>query len=176
MAKTIGSRKNYNKHRLPFSNFMQIAIDVAEQQLEDTNGMQEIPIGCVIVDNKTNKIVAKSCNQTIKSNNPTKHAEIICIEKALKKLKTNRLTGCSMYITLEPCAMCAMAIALAKIERLYIGCLSEKTGAVISNLHIFKRTISNHCPDIYYGIMEKECKQLLKDFFKGHRKQDFQGF
>ena len=152
-----------------FSNYMQIAIDVAERQLtgqKHCGNSDEIPIGCVIVDNKTGKILAKSCNKTIKSNNPTQHAEIVCINRALKKLNTNRLNHCSIYITLEPCAMCASAIMLAKLERVYIGCLSPKTGAIISNLHLYKRAICNHKPDVYYCIMEKECMALLRGFFR----------
>lgn len=152
-----------------FNNYMKIAINIAEKQLlkqPHSGGYGEIPIGCVIVCNKTGKIIAKSCNKTIQSENPTQHAEIVCINRALKRLKTNRLTGCSIYITLEPCTMCAGAIMLSKIDRIYIGCLSQKTGAVISNLHVFKRKNCNHIPDIYYGIMEKECKELLRGFFR----------
>ena len=165
--KTITTIKKANKNS--FSNYMQLAIDIAERQLKGQKHIGdncEIPIGCVIVDDKTGKVIAKSCNKTIKLNNPTQHAEILCINKALKKLKTNRLNHCSIYITLEPCAMCATAIMLAKIDRVYIGCLSPKTGAIISNLHIYKRTICNHKPDVYYCIMEKECKELLRGFFR----------
>lgn len=164
---TITTIKKANKNS--FSNYMQLAIDIAERQLKGQKHIGdncEIPIGCVIVDGKTGKVIAKSCNKTIKLNNPTQHAEILCINKALKKLKTNRLNHCSIYITLEPCAMCAAAIMLAKIDRVYIGCLSPKTGAIISNLHIYKRTICNHKPDVYYCIMEKECKELLRGFFR----------
>ena len=152
-----------------YNNYMQIAIDIAELQLVKQPHIgheHEIPIGCVIVDNKTGKILAKSSNKTIKKNNPLQHAEIVCINRALKKLSTNRLTNCSMYITLEPCIMCAGAIMLSKIDRLYIGCLSKKTGAVISNIHLFQRNICNHVPDVYYGIMEQECKTLLRGFFR----------
>lgn len=164
---TITTIKKANKNS--FSNYMQLAIDLAERQLKGQKHIGdncEIPIGCVIVDDKTGKVIAKSCNKTIKLNNPTQHAEILCINRALKKLKTNRLNHCSIYITLEPCAMCATAIMLAKIDRVYIGCLSPKTGAIISNLHIYKRTICNHKPDVYYCIMEKECKELLRGFFR----------
>lgn len=155
-----------------FNNYMHEAIKVAEKQIKNhrynnaTHNNCEIPIGCVIVDNKTGKIISKSCNQIIKTNNPTQHAEIVCINKALKKINTNRLINCSIYCTLEPCSMCASAIMLAKIERLYIGCLSKKTGAVVSNIHLFKRKTCNHIPDIYYCIMEKECKKLLRGFFR----------
>lgn len=152
-----------------YSNYMQAAIDIAKKQLikQPHIGCEhEIPVGCAIVCNKTGKILSKSCNKIIKDCNPLQHAEIVCINSALKKLSTNRLTNCSMYVTLEPCVMCAGAIMLSKIDRLYIGCLSKKTGAVISNLHIFQRNICNYIPDIYYGIMEEECRALLKGFFR----------
>ena len=129
----------------------------------------EIPVGCVMVDDKNGQIIAKSHNETIKYQNPTKHAEIICINKALKKLKTDRLTNCSMYITLEPCLMCYGAILLAKIGKVYIGCLSQKTGAIISNPAKLKKEFCNHKPDIYYPIMEQECKTLIENFFKNKR-------
>ena len=146
---------------------MQIAINIAEQKSNNKNKKKsEIPVGCVIIDNKTGKILAKSCNKTIKLNNPTQHAEIICINRALKKSSQSRLNGCSMYVTLEPCGMCAGAIALAKVGKLYIGCLSKKTGAIVSNKCYFDSTVCNHKPEIFYPIMENECKQLIVNFFK----------
>ena len=172
------------KRSVDFSNYMEIAIETAEKQLLKNRATKyrlkknkkeiyfenyhqlEIPVGCVIIDNTTKKIISKSCNKTRCKNNPTQHAEIICINQAMKKLNTNRLTNCSMYITLEPCCMCAGAIALSKIGKVYIGCLSKKTGAVISNLHYFMRNICNHKPEIYYPIMEKECRELLRGFFR----------
>ena len=164
------NRDNYRDKYL-FNNYMQKAIEVAERQfrnqkVKNCNPYAEVPIGCVIVNNKNGQIVAKSCNKMVSSNNPTQHAEIVCINKALHKLKTNRLTNCSMYITLEPCTMCVAAIMFAKIDRLYIGCLSPKTGAVVSNIHFFKRSICNHIPAVYYCIMEKECRELLRGFFR----------
>ena len=150
-----------------FNKYMKIAIDVAKKQNKNKpKNKQEIPVGCVIVDNLTNKIVAKSCNKTISKNNPLMHAEIICINKALKKLQTNRLTNCSMYITLEPCCMCSGAICLAKISKIYIGCTSEKTGCVISNHRHFNSSVANYKPEIYYPIMEEDCKNLIKSFFQ----------
>ena len=154
-----------------FNKNMKIAINEAKKRLKkDINEeKQEIPIGCVITDNITGKIIAKSCNKTIKNKNPLQHCEIICINKALKKLNTNRLENCSIFITLEPCIMCASAIMLSKIGKIYIGCLSEKTGAIVSNLQLFNQKISNHKPEIYYPIMEEECKSIITDFFKKRR-------
>ena len=151
-----------------FNNYMQMAIDVASNGKKRNKNTKEIeiPIGCIIVDNKNHTILAKSCNRTQKTKNPTQHAEIICINTALKKINSDRLTNCSMYVTLEPCGMCASAIALAKIGNLYIGCLSKKTGAVISNCNYFDSKICNHKPKIFYPIMEKECTKLICDFFK----------
>ena len=155
------------KKQKTFNNYMQIAIDIAKKQNKNIDrDKHEIPIGCVIVDNTTGKIVAKSSNKTISKNNPTFHSEIICINNALKKLKTNRLENCSMYVTLEPCCMCAGAIILAKIGKIYIGCMSEKTGCGINNYSHFTSKISNYKPEVFYPIMEDECKQLIKDFFK----------
>ena len=149
-----------------FNNYMQIAIKEAVRGMRQNTKTAEIPIGCIIVDNTNGTIIAKSHNKIVQSNNPTQHAEIVCINKALHKIKSDRLSNHSMYVTLEPCSMCAAAIALVKIKKLYIGCLSQKTGAVISNLNYFDTTLSNHKPEIFYPIMDKECKILLTNFFK----------
>lgn len=159
--------KEKNTKNNGFKNYMQIAIEVAKKQNKNLpKEKQEIPVGCVIVDNTTNKIIAKSCNKTISKNNSIMHAEIICINKAIKKLSQDRLTNCSIYITLEPCCMCSGAICLSKISKVYIGCLSKKTGCAINNYCHFKNKISNHKPEIFYPIMEKQCKKLITDFFK----------
>ncbi len=155
-------KQDKNQNKTTFQNYMQIAIDEARKSSNKNN---EIPVGCVIVNNDNGKIVAKSCNKTIKNSNPTQHAEVICINQALKKLKTDRLANCSIYITLEPCPMCAGALALAKIGKIYIGCESKKTGAIINNIKLFSQNFCNHKPEIYHPIMEKECKKLITSFF-----------
>lgn len=147
---------------------MQTAINIAKKNttLRTQNDKEcEIPVGCVIVDDMSGKILAKSCNKTRKTNNPLQHAEIICINKALKKIKNNRLSHCSMYITLEPCKMCAGAISLAKVDKLYIGCLSSKTGHIVSNAFL-QTEKTNHQPEIYYPVMENECKNIIRSFFR----------
>ena len=156
-----------------FNNYMQIAINEAKKNIKDglDKEKQEIPIGCVIIDNETGKIIAKSCNTTVKNKNPLQHSEIVCINKAFKVLKTNQLNNYSMFITLEPCIMCAGAIMLSKIGKIYIGCQSEKTGAIINNFKIFDKKNINHKPEIYFPIMEKECKKLIQDFFIKRRQQ-----
>ncbi len=145
-----------------FNNYMNIAIQIAKKIEKNT----EVPIGCVIVDNKTGKILAKNSNKVKKTNNPIQHAEIVCINKALKKINKDRLDDCSMYVTLEPCLMCTGAIYLSKIKKIYIGCLSDKTGAIISNKNY---NCCNHKPEIFYPIMEEECKKLILNFFKKKR-------
>ena len=155
------------KKSIMFNKNMQIAINLAMLKTDNKDKKKsEIPVGCVIVDDDTGKILAKSCNKTREKNNPTQHAEIICINRALKKINKDRLNNCSMYVTLEPCGMCAGAIALSKVDKLYIGCLSKKTGAVISNECYFNSKICNHRPKVFYPIMEDECQRLITNFFK----------
>ena len=155
------------KNNKTFNNYMKIALNISKRNKKTIN--DEVPVGCVIVDNKTGTILAKSCNRTKKTNNPIQHAEIVCINKALKKIKKDRLTNCSMYITLEPCLMCTGAIILSKIKKIYIGCLSKKTGYMISNGGCLDNNKNNHKPEIFYPIMEKDCKKIIVDFFKKKR-------
>ena len=152
-----------------FNNFMEIAVNYAKKKSCNCLKYQEIPIGCIIVNNKTNQVIVKTSNLTKKNNNPIAHAEIIAINKACKKLKISTLKNYDMYVTLEPCAMCAFAISLAKINNLYIGTLSEKTGAVISNINILNSRTVNHKVVVYYDILKSECKSMIKKFFEFKR-------
>lgn len=128
----------------------------------------EIPVGAVIV--KNNKIIARGYNQKEQFQDTTKHAEIIAIQKASKKLKSWRLLDCDMYVTLEPCSMCAGAIINARIKNLYIGTMDKKTGACGSVLNLNDDYTFNHKVNIKKGIMQKECEYILKEFFKELRK------
>ena len=128
----------------------------------------EVPVGAVIV--KDGKIIAKSYNQKETKYDTTKHAEILAIQKASKKLKSWRLIDCDMYVTLEPCPMCAGAIINSRIRKVYIGALDEKTGSVGSKLNLFTDYKFNHNVEFEKGILEKECKEMLQDFFKNLRK------
>ena len=129
----------------------------------------EVPVGAVIV--KNGKIIARSHNLKETKKDTTKHAEILAIEKASKKLGAWRLLDCDMYVTLEPCSMCAGAIINARIKKLYIGTLDDKTGAAGSVLNLFEDYKFNHNVEIEKGILEKECEKILKEFFKDLRKK-----
>ncbi len=124
----------------------------------------EIPVGAVIV--KNNKIIARAYNQKEGKLDTTKHAEILAIQKASKKLKAWRLTDCEMYVTLEPCSMCAGALIQSRIKKVYIGTMDEKTGACGSVLNLLEDYKFNHKVEIENGILQEECEGLLKQFFK----------
>ena len=124
----------------------------------------EIPVGCVIV--KDGEIIAKAHNLKELKKDTTKHAEIIAIQRASKKLNSWRLLDCEMYITLEPCPMCAGAIINSRIKKIYIGALDEKTGAVGSKLNLFEDYKFNHKVEIEKNILKADCEKILKDFFK----------
>ncbi len=124
----------------------------------------EVPVGAVIV--KDGKIISKAYNQKEKRFDATKHAEMLAIQKASKELKSWRLIDCEMYITLEPCSMCAGAIIQSRIKKIYIGAMDEKTGSCGSVFNLLKDYKFNHNVDIEYGVCKEECENILKDFFK----------
>ena len=129
---------------------------------------KEIPVGAVIV--KDNKIIARAHNVKEEKNDTTKHAEIIAIQKASKKLNAWRLTGCEMYVTLEPCSMCAGALIQSRISKVYIGTMDYKTGACGSVLNLLKDYEFNHKVEMEKDILQEDCEKILKDFFKELRK------
>lgn len=128
----------------------------------------EVPVGVVIV--KNNKIIARAHNVKEEKKDTTKHAEIIAIQKASKKLDNWRLIDCEMYVTLEPCSMCAGALINSRIKKVWIGTTDERTGACGSVLNLLQDYTFNHKVDVEVGILQKECETLLKDFFKQLRK------
>ena len=130
---------------------------------------EEVPVGAIIV--KNNKIIARAYNQKEEKTDTTKHAEIIAIQKASKKLQAWRLEDCSMYVTLEPCTMCTGAIINARIKNLFIGTMDEKTGACGSVLNIPRDYKFNHVVTVQTNILQEECKKILQDFFKFLRKR-----
>jgi len=130
--------------------------------------LDEVPVGAVLVDRKTNQIIAKSYNQNITLNDSTAHAEILVIREANLIKKSQRLDGCDLYITLEPCIMCAAAISFAKIDRIYYGASEPKFGVISSESKIFNKG-SYFKPEFYGGISENESKKLLKEFFLKRR-------
>ena len=127
----------------------------------------EAPIGAVVA--KDGAIVAAAGNQTLGDADPTAHAEIVALRAAAKALATPRLVGCDLYVTLEPCAMCAGAISHARIRRLYYGAADAKGGAVDSGVRFFGQPTCHHAPEVYGGIRESEAAALLRGFFKGRR-------
>ena len=124
----------------------------------------EVPVGAVIV--KDGKIIARAYNQKEEKNDTTNHAEIMAIKKASKKLNSWRLLDCDMYVTLEPCSMCAGALIQSRIRKVYIGAPDAKTGACGSVLNLLKDYKFNHNVEIENGVLKEECEALLKEFFK----------
>lgn len=124
----------------------------------------EVPVGALIV--KDGEIIARAHNLKETKNDTTNHAEILAIQRASKKLNSWRLEDCEMYVTLEPCTMCAGAMINSRIKKVYIGTRDPKTGACGSILNIFSDYKFNHKVEYEIGIMQKECEQILKDFFK----------
>lgn len=144
--------------------FMKEALKEAKKAYEKL----EVPVGAVIV--KDGKIIARAHNLKETKTDTTKHAEILAIQKASKKLESWRLIDCEMYITLEPCSMCAGAIINSRIKKIYIGALDEKTGAAGSVLNLFEDYKFNHQVEVEKGVMQEECENILKNFFKMLRK------
>ena len=145
--------------------FMREALKEAHKAFDKA----EVPIGAVIV--RDGKVIARGHNLREVKNQACAHAEILAIEKACKKLKAWRLENCDMYVTLEPCVMCAGAILNARIKNLYIGAMEPKFGAVGSKLNLFKDFVFNHTVNVETGILEAECVQLLQEFFRKLRKE-----
>jgi tRNA(adenine34) deaminase len=144
-------------------HFMRVAIDQA--RIAEDNG--DVPIGTVIVHN--NQIIGKAYNQREQLKDPTAHAEIIALTQAAAALQSWRLTGCTMYVTLEPCPMCAGALVLARIDRLVYGCDDPKTGACKSLYNIVQDERLNHCLEVTTGVLADDCSRLLQDFFQRKR-------
>ena len=128
----------------------------------------EVPVGAVIV--KDRKIIARAHNLKETKNDTTKHAEILAIQKASKKLNSWRLIDCEMYVTLEPCSMCAGALINSRIKKVYIGASDQKTGAVGSVFNLLEDYTFNHKVEYEKGVLQDECESILKEFFKELRK------
>ena len=147
-----------------FRSFMNVALEEAAKALE----RGEVPIGAVIVENFGN-IVARAGNETRARLDPSAHAEVLAIREACTVLKTERLVNCDMYVTLEPCAMCAALIANARIRRIYFAASDPKSGGIQQGARIFDRKQTHHVPEIYSGIGEEKAAELLRNFFSKKR-------
>jgi len=129
--------------------------------------IDEVPIGCVVV--KDDKIIARGHNQRETNQSPIGHAEIIAINKASKKLKSWRLEGCDIYVTLEPCIMCSGAIIQSRISKVYYGAFDPKGGALGSSINVLEAKNINHHPEVISGVMQEECSKIITNYFKAKR-------
>lgn len=143
--------------------FMEIAL--AEAEAAAARG--EVPVGAVVVSG--GEILARAGNATIALNDPTAHAEIVAIRAACASIGSQRLPDADLYVTLEPCAMCAAAISFARVRRLYFGAMDDKGGAVVSGPRFFASPTCHHAPEIYHGFSESRAAGLLKTFFRERR-------
>ncbi len=146
----------------------EIYMNYAFKEAERAFDKEEVPIGCVIVFQNT--IIAKAHNQVESLKDPTAHAEILAITSAAEYLNSKQLAGCTMYVTLEPCAMCAGAIVLSKIENLFFGAYDIKSGACGSVLNITSNKSLNHECKVLGGVLDSKCIEILKMFFEVRRK------
>ena len=142
---------------------------IALREAEDAASRDEVPVGAVIVDGDTKEILARAGNRVELLKDPTAHAEMQAIKKACATLGQKRLDHCDLYVTLEPCAMCASAIAHAHIRRVYFGASDQKGGAVENGPRFFDQPTCHHKPDVYGGINERAATKLLVEFFKKKR-------
>lgn len=127
----------------------------------------EVPVGCVVV--RDGVVIATAGNRTLTDRDPTAHAEILALRAASAALGSERLTGCDLYVTLEPCTMCAGAISFARLRRVYYGAADPKGGAIDNGVRFFAQPTCHHAPQVYPGIGEREAATLLREFFKARR-------
>ena len=148
-------------------NMTHIMMQEALAEAEKATLLGEVPVGAVLVHNKG--IIARAHNFVETRKDPTAHAEMLVIQEGARVLGAVRLVDCDLYVTLEPCAMCAQAIAHARIRRLYFGAYDPKGGGVDHGAKIFSHKTCHHSPEIYGGILESKCSSMLTDFFKKKR-------
>ncbi len=144
-------------------SFMDMALD--EARVAQARG--EVPVGCVVV--REGVVIARTGNRTVTDHDPTAHAELLALRAAAAAIGSERLTDCDLYVTLEPCAMCAGAMSFARIRRLYYGAADPKGGAVDNGVRFFSAPTCHHRPEVYGGVSESEASVLLKDFFVARR-------
>jgi tRNA(Arg) A34 adenosine deaminase TadA len=142
-----------------------MSIALAEAEAAGARG--EVPVGAVMV--RGERVLARAGNRTRERNDPTAHAELLAIREAAATLGSERLADADLYVTLEPCTMCAAAISFARLRRLYFGATDEKGGAVVSGVRFFTSATCHHRPEIYPGIAEQPAREILKAFFRSRR-------
>ncbi len=143
---------------------MQAALEEAKR----ADARDEVPIGAVLVDEK-GQIIAKNGNRTREMNDPSAHAEILCVREACKAANAQRIPGYTLYVTLEPCTMCAAALSFARIKRVVFGASDPKGGGILHGGRFYEQPTCHHKPEVSHGLMEEECGLILRDFFKKRR-------
>lgn len=151
------------------SLFDNIHMDRALEAARQASERGEVPVGAVIVHGPTNEVISVASNRVLEEKDPTAHAEIIAIREACRKKKSERLIDCDIYVTLEPCPMCAQAISFSRIRRLYFAASDEKGGGVENGAFVFNAKSCHHKPEIYGDLMAEPSSVLLRDFFKERR-------
>ena len=146
----------------PQDRYMQAALEEARKAYR----IGETPVGAVVVNRSSGAVIAAGHNETIMHCDPTAHAEMVALRKAGRVVHSPRLPDCDIYVTLEPCPMCAQAISFARIGRLYFGAYDVKGGGVEHGAHIYRQKSCFHAPEVYGGLQETTCAALLTDFFK----------
>lgn len=146
----------------PPGSYMRAALIQASQAFL----RHEVPVGAVVVDPKEKRVIARASNRMVEMRDPTAHAEMMVIRKAAARLQSVRLDGYDLYVTLEPCPMCAAAIALARFRRVYFGAYDPKGGGVEHGARVFEQTSCNHKPEVYGGVMAQVSSELLQNFFQ----------
>ncbi len=144
-------------------------MEAALAEAEAAAAAGEVPVGAVVVEADTGRILARAGNRTIRDRDPTAHAEVLAIRAAAALLGSERLPGCDLFVTLEPCAMCAGAISFARLRRLYFAASDPKGGAVEHGPRFFGQPTCHHAPEVYGGIAEAAAATLLRDFFAERR-------
>lgn len=142
-------------------------MDLALKAAETAGTAGEVPIGCVIVRN--GEVIASAGNRTLTDKDPTAHAEVLAIRQAAEEIGSERLVDCDLYVTLEPCTMCAGAISFARIRRLYYGAADPKGGGVDSGVRFFASPTCHHSPEVYSAVGETESATILREFFRARR-------
>lgn len=142
-------------------------MELAFQEAEAAQARGEVPIGAVVVAGGA--VIARAGNRTRELNDPTAHAEMLALRQAAGLLSRERLDNADLYVTLEPCTMCAAAISFARLRRLYFGATDDKGGAVVSGVRFFRQPTCHHAPDVYAGIGETRSAEMLRTFFKAKR-------
>jgi len=144
-------------------------MELALEQARAAAQAGEVPVGAVLVDGATGEVLGAGHNRVEELSDPTAHAELLVVQAAARALGEKRLTGADLYVTLEPCTLCAAAISFARLRRLYFGAYDPKGGAVEHGPHFFKQATCHHRPEVYGGIREGEAAALLKSFFQEKR-------